>query len=137
MTEHALLTELKEGATAIEECPTENAEVRDSGAQRAEQGPVRERTPLSSEGKQSGASEQDVSESGAGNFPQMNFQVKAAAGDDEVRRDFSLRTVVEQAECQAIRFALARTNNNRAQAARLLRISRALLYKRMHRYHLL
>ena len=45
-----------------------------------------------------------------------------------------LAELVEQTERRALGFALARTNNNRLQAAKLLGISRALLYKKLHAY---
>jgi transcriptional regulator with PAS, ATPase and Fis domain len=45
-----------------------------------------------------------------------------------------LRVVTEAAERQAISMALARSNNNRAHAAKLLGITRPLLYKKMHLY---
>jgi len=45
-----------------------------------------------------------------------------------------LTQLVEQTERRALGFALARTNNNRLQAAKLLGISRALLYKKLHAY---
>ena len=45
-----------------------------------------------------------------------------------------LNCFVEQAERSAITAALSRTNNNRARAARLLGISRPLLYKKMHHF---
>lgn len=49
-------------------------------------------------------------------------------------KDLSLEDMVSQTERRAISFALARTNNNRAQAAKMLNISRALLYKKMGQY---
>ncbi|MDR3670731.1 MAG: sigma 54-interacting transcriptional regulator [Holophaga sp.] len=48
--------------------------------------------------------------------------------------DTSLDGVVEKAERKAIALALARTNNNKAQAAKLLGISRPLLYRKMGQY---
>jgi len=45
-----------------------------------------------------------------------------------------LRMLVEMAERRAIGTALARSNNNRAHAAKLLGITRPLLYKKMHLY---
>jgi transcriptional regulator with PAS, ATPase and Fis domain len=45
-----------------------------------------------------------------------------------------LAELVEQTERRALGFALARTNNNRLQAAKLLGISRALLYKKLHAF---
>lgn len=45
-----------------------------------------------------------------------------------------LEQLVENTERRAISFALARCNNNRAQAAKVLGVSRALLYKKMHQY---
>ncbi|MBK9966774.1 MAG: sigma 54-interacting transcriptional regulator [Holophagales bacterium] len=62
------------------------------------------------------------------------------AGARESREDFclsedcGLADLVEQTERRALGFALARTNNNRLQAAKLLKISRALLYKKLHAY---
>jgi two-component system response regulator HydG len=46
----------------------------------------------------------------------------------------TLDQIVEKAERRALGFALARTNNNKAQAAKLLGISRPLLYRKMHQY---
>jgi transcriptional regulator with PAS, ATPase and Fis domain len=48
-----------------------------------------------------------------------------------------LDQVVAKAERQAIGFALARANNNRLQAAKLLGVSRPLLYRKMHEYGLI
>jgi transcriptional regulator with PAS, ATPase and Fis domain len=48
--------------------------------------------------------------------------------------DCDLRMLVEIAERRAISTALARCNNNRAQAAKVLGITRPLLYKKMHTY---
>jgi transcriptional regulator with PAS, ATPase and Fis domain len=45
-----------------------------------------------------------------------------------------LDALVESTERRAISFALARCNNNRMQAAKILGVSRALLYKKMHQY---
>lgn len=47
---------------------------------------------------------------------------------------FMLQAQVEIAERRAISVALARSNNNRVQAAKLLGITRPLLYKKMHLY---
>jgi transcriptional regulator with PAS, ATPase and Fis domain len=52
-------------------------------------------------------------------------------------RECRLKAAVEAAERKAISSALASCNQNRAQAARLLGITRQLLYKKMHRYQLL
>jgi transcriptional regulator with PAS, ATPase and Fis domain len=46
----------------------------------------------------------------------------------------NLGMLVEMAERRAIGAALARSNNNRTQAAKLLGITRPLLYKKIHRY---
>ena len=45
-----------------------------------------------------------------------------------------LDEIVTRAEKRAISFALARANNNRLQAAKLLGVSRPLLYRKMHQY---
>jgi len=50
--------------------------------------------------------------------------------------DCTLDRIVEKAERRAIGFALARTNNNKAQAAKLLGISRPLLYRKMAQYEI-
>ena len=52
-------------------------------------------------------------------------------GNDQ---ECTLDKVVALAEKQAISFALARANNMRAQAAKMLGISRPLLYRKMHEY---
>ena len=62
------------------------------------------------------------------------------AGARETRDEFclsddcGLADLVEQTERRALGFALARTNNNKLQAAKLLGISRPLLYKKLHAY---
>lgn len=48
----------------------------------------------------------------------------------------NLSSLIEQTERGAISTVLVKTNNNRTQAAKLLGISRALLYKKMHLYNL-
>ena len=40
------------------------------------------------------------------------------------------------AEKEAIRFALRETQNNKAQAAKILGIHRTLLYKKMNKYNI-
>ncbi|BDU71835.1 hypothetical protein METEAL_10090 [Mesoterricola silvestris] len=60
--------------------------------------------------------------------------VGSSAGHVCENEDCPLDEVVEKAERRAIGFALARTNNNKAQAAKLLGISRPLLYRKMHQY---
>ena len=60
--------------------------------------------------------------------------VGSSAGQFCENEDCPLDQVVEKAERRAIGFALARTNNNKAQAAKLLGISRPLLYRKMHQY---
>ena len=64
------------------------------------------------------------------------IMVGAREARDEfcLSEDCGLSDLVEQTERRALGFALARTNNNRLQAAKLLGISRALLYKKMHAY---
>ncbi len=47
---------------------------------------------------------------------------------------FTLKNAQHQAEEDAIRYALAATNNNKAQAADLLGIHRTLLYKKMKKF---
>ena len=46
----------------------------------------------------------------------------------------SIKKVQARAEEEAIRYALRETNNNKAQAAKLLGIHRTLLYKKMSKY---
>ena len=60
-----------------------------------------------------------------------------APNDDDGSEECRLEVVVEAAERKAISMALANCNQNRAQAARLLGITRPLLYKKLHRYQLL
>ena len=60
--------------------------------------------------------------------------VGSSAGRFCENEDCPLSLIVENAEKRAISFALARTNNNRLQAAKLLGISRPLLYRKMHQY---
>jgi len=55
-------------------------------------------------------------------------------GKFSFKDECNLQTLVELAERRAIGTALARCNNNRAQAAKLLGITRPLLYKKMHSY---
>ena len=64
------------------------------------------------------------------------IMVGARESKDEfcLSEDCGLSELVEQTERRALGFALARTNNNRVQAAKLLGISRALLYKKLHAY---
>jgi transcriptional regulator with PAS, ATPase and Fis domain len=59
---------------------------------------------------------------------------KTSLGEEECCQ---LDQVVAKAERQAIGFALARSNNNRLQAAKLLGVSRPLLYRKMHEYGLI
>lgn len=49
----------------------------------------------------------------------------------------TLEALVKNAERRAISFALAHCNNNRAHAAKILGVSRALLYKKMHEFDML
>jgi transcriptional regulator with PAS, ATPase and Fis domain len=62
--------------------------------------------------------------------------VGSSAGQLCENEDCTLDEVVETAERRAIGFALARTNNNKAQAAKLLGISRPLLYRKMGQYQI-
>lgn len=48
----------------------------------------------------------------------------------------SLKDVQTRTEKEAICFALKETNNNKAQAAKILGIHRTLLYKKMKKYHI-
>ena len=59
-------------------------------------------------------------------------------GDDNcTQNECELTKLVENTEKKAISIALVRANNNRSQAAKILGISRALLYKKMHYYKLI
>ena len=49
---------------------------------------------------------------------------------------FTLRNARHQAEEDAIRYALAATNNNKAHASGLLGIHRTLLYKKMKKFNI-
>ena len=68
----------------------------------------------------------------------LYFMVGARERHDEfcLSEDCGLAELVEQTERRALGVALARTNNNRLQAAKLLGISRALLYKKLHAFGL-
>jgi PAS domain S-box-containing protein len=58
----------------------------------------------------------------------------APAEDDTAVENCDLAAMVAAVERRSIATALARANNNRAQAAKLLGISRPLLYKKLHAY---
>jgi transcriptional regulator with PAS, ATPase and Fis domain len=62
--------------------------------------------------------------------------VRSSPGECTLEERCNLQEVVESAERRAISFALAHCNNNRARAAKLLGVSRALVYKKMHEYGL-
>jgi DNA-binding NtrC family response regulator len=49
----------------------------------------------------------------------------------------TLDQAVKDTEQKAISFALARCSNNRLQAAKMLGISRPLLYKKLHEFHII
>ncbi|MBU1096458.1 MAG: sigma 54-interacting transcriptional regulator [Bacteroidetes bacterium] len=53
-----------------------------------------------------------------------------------LKEDCNLSKLIQQTERGAISMALARSNNNRSQAAKILGISRALLYKRMNEFNM-
>ncbi|MCK9281762.1 MAG: sigma 54-interacting transcriptional regulator [Melioribacteraceae bacterium] len=54
-----------------------------------------------------------------------------------ISNNCTLNELLYNTEKEAISFALVRASNNRTHAAKLLGISRALLYKRMHEYNLI
>ena len=58
----------------------------------------------------------------------------APAEDETAVENCDLAAMVAAVERRSIATALARANNNRAQAAKLLGISRPLLYKKLHIY---
>ncbi|MDR3672934.1 MAG: sigma 54-interacting transcriptional regulator [Holophaga sp.] len=64
------------------------------------------------------------------------LSVGSSGGQFSENEECPLDLVVEKAERRAIGFALARTNNNKAQAAKLLGISRPLLYRKMGQYQI-
>jgi len=64
------------------------------------------------------------------------LSVGSSGGQFRDNEECPLDEVVEKAERRAIGFALARTNNNKAQAAKLLGISRPLLYRKMGQYQI-
>lgn len=53
-----------------------------------------------------------------------------------VKNNCKLSEIVENTERGAISMALVRANNNKSQAAKILGISRALLYKKLHYYEM-
>ncbi|MBD3298936.1 MAG: PAS domain S-box protein [candidate division Zixibacteria bacterium] len=59
-----------------------------------------------------------------------------APSDLHVDDNYSLAAHVHKAERRVLSMALARADNNRSYAAKLLGISRALLYKKMHQHGL-
>lgn len=54
-----------------------------------------------------------------------------------VKEDCNLNKLIEQTERGVISMALVRSDNNRSKAAKILGISRALLYKKMHIYSMM
>lgn len=60
----------------------------------------------------------------------------ASAHDSLDETQFSLTTLVENTEKRALKQALRASEGNRSKAAKLLGISRPLLYKKMHKYGL-
>jgi len=64
------------------------------------------------------------------------LSVGSSRGQFSENEECPLDLVVEKAERRAIGFALARTNNNKVQAAKLLGISRPLLYRKMAQYQI-
>jgi transcriptional regulator with PAS, ATPase and Fis domain len=73
---------------------------------------------------------------GADHMRMIMLGVRGTTGECIPKESCSLQAVVESAERRAISFALAHCNNNRARAAKLLGVSRALVYKKMHEYGL-
>lgn len=57
-------------------------------------------------------------------------------GDFCIKEDCNLFRLIEQTERSAISMALVKANNNRSRTAKILGISRALLYKKMNQYGL-
>lgn len=53
-----------------------------------------------------------------------------------IQENCNLSSLIEQTERGAISTALVKTDNNKTQAAKMLGISRALLYKKMHYYNI-
>ena len=53
-----------------------------------------------------------------------------------IKKNCKLNELVESTERGAISIALVRANNNKSEAAKILGISRALLYKKLHQYNM-
>jgi transcriptional regulator with PAS, ATPase and Fis domain len=66
----------------------------------------------------------------------LPFQLYAGQGPSKAMNQLSLKDVQGHAERDAILSVLAATNNNKANAARLLGIHRTLLYKKLKKYNI-
>jgi transcriptional regulator with PAS, ATPase and Fis domain len=65
------------------------------------------------------------------------FGARSGKGRFTAAGNITLDQAVKDAEQKAISFALARCSNNRLQAAKMLEISRPLLYKKLHEFHII
>ena len=66
----------------------------------------------------------------------LPFYLHRTQKKSSVNSQSSIKEIQTRAEKDAICFALKETNNNKAQAAKILGIHRTLLYKKMKKYNI-
>ena len=66
----------------------------------------------------------------------LPFYLHRAKKKSHQKNQTSIKEIQAMAEKEAIRYALKETNNNKAQAAKLLGIHRTLLYKKLKKYNI-
>jgi transcriptional regulator with PAS, ATPase and Fis domain len=66
----------------------------------------------------------------------LPFYLHRTQNKSPQRNKNSIKEVQAMAEKEAIRFVLRETQNNKAQAAKILGIHRTLLYKKMNKYNI-